>query len=112
MLFRSEENQENSGRIFTETGTGFADVYINGQIQASDSDKKKQILLKEGEKITCHLRIEKNLTAPVKKGQKIGQVTFSLGELVLDNYFVTADRNIVKITYLWCANKVFHDFFH
>ena len=107
-----KENQENSGRIFTETGTGFADVYINGQIQASDSDKKKQILLKEGEKITCHLRIEKNLTAPVKKGQKIGQVTFCLGELVLDNYFVTADRNIVKITYLWCANKVFHDFFH
>ena len=107
-----KENQENSGRIFTETGTGFADVYINGRIQASDSDKKKQILLKEGEKITCRLRIEKNLTAPVKKGQKIGQVTFSLGELVLDNYFVTADRNIVKITYLWCANKVFHDFFH
>ena len=80
-----KENQENSGRIFTETGTGFADVYINGRIQASDSDKKKQILLKEGEKITCHLRIEKNLTAPVKKGQKIGQVTFCLGELVLDN---------------------------
>ena len=49
------------GEFFTETGTGFADVYINGQIQASDSDKKKQILLKEGEKITCHLRIEKNL---------------------------------------------------
>ncbi|MFR3948591.1 MAG: hypothetical protein ACLTZM_16930 [Ruminococcus sp.] len=48
----------------------------------------------------------------MKKGQKIGRVTFSLGELVLDNYFVTADRNIVKITYLWCANKVFHDFFH
>ena len=48
----------------------------------------------------------------MKKGQKIGQVTFCLGELVLDNYFVTADRNIVKITYLWCANKVFHDFFH
>ena len=107
-----KENQENSGKIFTEIGTGFADAYINGQIQASDSDKKKQILLKEGEKITCRLRIEKNLTAPVKKGQKIGQVTFSLGELVLDNYFVTADRNIVKITYLWCANKVFHDFFH
>ena len=107
-----KENQENPGKIHTETGTGFADAYINGRIQASDSDKKKQILLKEGEKITCHLRIEKNLTAPVKKGQKIGQVTFSLGELVLDNYFVTADRNIVKITYLWCANKVFHDFFH
>ena len=107
-----KENQENPGKILTETGTGFADVYINGRIQASDSDKKKQILLKEGEKITCHLRIEKNLTAPVKKGQKIGQVTFCLGELVLDNYFVTADRNIVKITYLWCANKVFHDFFH
>ena len=88
------------------------DAYVTGEIKITDSDKKKQILLKDGEKVTCHLRLEKNLTAPVKKGQQIGLVTFSLGELLLDNYLVTADRNIVKITYLWCVNKVFHDFFH
>ena len=111
---------ENSGKDSGMTNAGLSSgngesiigTHVNGQIQASDSDKKKQILLKDGEKVTCHLRLEKNLTAPVKKGQQIGQVTFSLGELVLDNYFVTADRNIVKITYLWCINKVFHDFFH
>ncbi len=81
------------------------------RFQASDSDKKKQILLKEGEKITCHLRIEKNLTAPVKKGQKIGQVTFCLGELVLDNYFVTADRNIVKSPIYGAQTRCFMTFF-
>ena len=118
-FYRREESDEGkSGRTAvgektsSETGSGITGAYVNGQIKASDSDKKKQILLKDGEKVTCHLQIGKKLTAPVRKGQKIGTVTFSLGELVLDNYFVTADRNIVKITYLWCVNKVFHDFFH
>lgn len=87
-------------------------AFVGGEIQAADSDRKKQILLKEDEKVTCHLRLEESLAAPVKKGQKIGTVTFSLGELVLDNYNVTADRNIGKITYLWCVNKVFDDFFY
>ena len=87
-------------------------AFIKGVIQAEDSDKKKEVLLKDSEKVTCNVRLQKSLAAPVKKGQKIGQVTFSIGELVLDDYFVTADRNIVKITYLWCINKVFHDFFH
>ena len=111
---------ETSGECY-----GFSLLYSGNFLAAAEKDQFDQtrlimgihpenfeFLLKEGEKITCRLRIEKNLTAPVKKGQKIGQVTFCLGELVLDNYFVTADRNIVKITYLWCANKVFHDFFH
>ena len=85
---------------------------IRGKVQVSESDKKKEILLKDNEKVSCYLRLEKKMTAPVKKGQKIGEVTFCLGELVLDRYFVTADRNIGKITYLWCVNKVFHNFFH
>lgn len=107
-----EETAEDSKSFVTENREKLGDAYVTGEIKITDSDKKKQILLKDGEKVTCHLRLEKNLTAPVKKGQQIGQVTFSLGELVLDNYLVTADRNIVKITYLWCVNKVFHDFFH
>ena len=85
---------------------------VSGVIEADDSDKKKEVLLKDSEKVTCNVRLQKELAAPVKKGQTIGQVTFSIGELVLDDYFVGADRNIVKITYLWCVNKVFHDFFH
>ena len=75
-------------------------------------DKKKQVLVKEDEKVVCTLRMEKELQAPVKKGQEIGRVIFSLGEVILDEYPVVSDRNIGKITYIWCINKVFHDFFH
>ena len=95
-----------------DTGEQTTVPYISGVVQAEEADKKKQILLKKDEKITCYLRLEKSLTAPVKKGQKIGTVTFCLGELILDHYNVIADRNIGKITYFWCVNKVFHDFFH
>ena len=106
----SDGIEENQGIKFG--GEETAGAYIRGVIQAEEADKKKQILLKEGEKVTCYLRLERTFAAPVEKGQKIGMVTFCLGELVLGNYNVTADRNIGKITYLWCVNKVFHDFFH
>ena len=85
---------------------------ISAEKGLDKEEKEKEVLLKENEKVSCDLQLETQLQAPVEKGQKIGKVTFSLGEQVLDDYFVTADRNIVKITYLWCANKVFHDFFH
>ena len=88
------------------------EAYVNGIIQAPKEEKEKEVLLKENEKVSCDLQLETQLQAPVEKGQKIGKVTFSLGEQVLGEYFVTSDRNIVKITYLWCVNKVFHDFFH
>ena len=85
---------------------------VRGVIQAEATDKKKQVLGKEDEKVVCTLRMEKELQAPVKKGQEIGRVIFSLGEVILDEYPVVSDRNIGKITYIWCINKVFHDFFH
>ena len=85
---------------------------VRGVIQAETTDKKKQVLVKEDEKVVCTLRMEKELQAPVKKGQEIGRVIFSLGEVILDEYPVVSDRNISKITYIWCINKVFHDFFH
>ena len=85
---------------------------VRGVIQAETTDKKKHVLVKEDEKVVCTLRMEKELQAPVKKGQEIGRVIFSLGEVILDEYPVVSDRNISKITYIWCINKVFHDFFH
>ena len=85
---------------------------VRGVIQAETTDKEKQVLVKEDEKVVCTLRMEKELQAPVKKGQEIGRVIFSLGEVILDEYPVVSDRNIGKITYIWCINKVFHDFFH
>lgn len=87
-------------------------AFIKGVIQAEDSDKKKEVLLKDSEKVTCNVRLQKSLAAPVKKWAEDWPGHLFHRELVLDDYFVTADRNIVKITYLWCVNKVFHDFFH
>ena len=51
---------------------------VRGVIQAETTDKEKQVLVKEDEKVVCTLRMEKELQAPVKKGQKIGEVTFCL----------------------------------
>lgn len=73
---------------------------------------QRKVLLKEGEKVTYHVQMKKTLTAPVKKNEQIGKITFSLGEWVLDEFPIVSNRNIVKITYNWCVDKVFHDFFY
>ena len=98
--------------FLAETDLDEKEIQVQGVVQATEVDKEKTVLLKDGEKVTCQIRLAKELRAPVKKNQEIGHMTFSLGELVLDDYLILSDRNIVKITYTWCVNKVFHDFFH
>ncbi len=88
------------------------EIYVKGLIQARPEEMQRKVLLKEGEKVTYHVQMKKTLTAPVKKNEQIGKITFSLGEWVLDEFPIVSNRDIVKITYNWCVDKVFHDFFH
>lgn len=98
--------------LLAEAGLDEKEIQVQGVVQATEEDKRKTVLLKEGEKVTCSVRLAKELRAPVKKKQEIGHMTFSIGEFILDDYLILSDRNIIKITYTWCVNKVFHDFFH
>lgn len=85
---------------------------VSGIASVSDKDKKKRILMKKGEKITCRLEMPEELPAPVKKGSRIGTLVYRLGEEELASYPVLADRNVEKLSYGWCVDQVFHDFFH
>lgn len=87
-------------------------VYVNGTYFVSEEEKQQKILLKNGESVTKKLRLKRNLTAPVAKGQKIGEVAFCLGKEKIFSFPVVAEKKVEKISYLWCADRVFHDFFH
>ena len=87
-------------------------VYVNGTYSVSDETKRKKILLKNGESVTKKLWLKRNLTAPVSKGQKIGEIAFYLGNEKIYSVPVTAEKDVEKITFFWCAQRVFHDFFH
>lgn len=85
---------------------------VSGIPSVSEKEKNKKILMKKGEKISCRLEMPEKLQAPVKKGNRIGTLIYSLGEEELASYPVLADRNVEKVSYGWCVDQVFHDFFH
>lgn len=87
-------------------------VYLNCTCQAAEEEKQKRILLKNNEKVECRISVPKTLKAPVKKGQSIGKVTYYLGDEIIASYPVLTGQSVEKISYQWCVNKVFHDFFH
>ena len=57
-------------------------------------------------------KFKKELSAPVKKGQKIGEVTFCLNGKKLISYPVLANASVKKLTYKWYAQQVFQKYFH
>lgn len=96
-----------------EKNSSFGDTaVVSGIPSVSEKEKNKKILMKKGEKISCRLEMPEKLQAPVKKGNRIGTLIYSLGEEELASYPVLADRNVEKVSYGWCVDQVFHDFFH
>lgn len=85
---------------------------VQGIVAVSDNVRKQKLLLRDDEKIQCRVTLKKKLTAPVKKGDEIGRITFLLNGGAIASYPVTADHTVEKISYLWCVDQVFHKFFH
>nr|WP_294524501.1 D-alanyl-D-alanine carboxypeptidase family protein [uncultured Blautia sp.] len=104
-------------RLFVKDGAtekgGFGQkVWIQGELKARETDKEKKVLIRTDEKVSCSLKLAKELQAPVQKGQKIGEVRYRLGDELLAAYPVVADRGVDRISYPWCVDQVFHVFFH
>ena len=89
-----------------------AEVYLRGKCSVTAQDRKKEILLRKGEAVTCRTEIPSKVTAPVLKGEKLGRIAYYLDGKLIDAYPVYAEKSVEKISFKWYAEKVFHDFFH
>ena len=89
-----------------------AEVYLRGKCSVTAQDRKKEILLRKGETVTCRTEIPSKVTAPVLKGEKLGRIAYYLDGKLIDAYPVYAEKSVEKISFKWYAEKVFHDFFH
>lgn len=87
-------------------------VWLNGVCKVEEEEKGRKILLKDGEKPKCRVSLGKTVTAPVKKGQRIGSISYELNGERLASYPILAARSVEKLSYPWCVRRVFHDFFH
>ena len=71
-----------------------------------EKGEEKKILLKEGEQIEVTYHGKKKLTAPVKKGEKIGELHYEVdGEVWYKEDILTAEGR-KKIDFPWCLEQV------
>ena len=64
-----------------------------------------KVLMQEGEEATMHCRIPDSLTAPVTKGQVVGQVDYMLEGSVIRSDPVYVETSVNKISFGWCIQK-------
>ena len=64
-------------------------------------DKKEKVLLKNDESVDIEINMEKELFAPIKKGEKIGEVIYRLNGEVITRYSIQCTETIEKRTTKW-----------
>lgn len=104
------------GQVFVEDGVESGslgeDIYLDGTYQVPEEEKKRKVLLGKDETINYTVSMEKSVKAPVKAGQKIGEIVYYIDGARLCSYPVTSEKDVEKITFRWCADQVFHGYFH
>ena len=73
---------------------------------ALDPARSLPVLLKETEIPKKDIFLPELIEAPVKKGEKVGSMTYSIDGILLAEYPVYADETIEKIDYGWCMEQV------
>ncbi len=70
-------------------------------------------LLKKGEEkgIVQDIRIDENKTAPILKGQKIGEITYSLNGTTLEKVNIIAEKDVPKIAFTSMLSYIVYEWF-
>ena len=69
-------------------------------VQPIAADARKLVVLKtEASDITCQTELCEKISAPVYKGDKLGQVTVTNGDSVVYTYDLIADSDVAKLSY-------------
>lgn len=87
-------------------------LYIRPVCDIPDGEKNRKLLLKKSDEILCRVKLPETISAPVKKGQQIGQITYTLNGEPLYTYPILSSSTIYSRTFSWCLNRIFHSYFH
>lgn len=99
--FRQEEipvrGGIDKGNSFKKDGFAVAEL--------KDDTRELKMLLGKDEEVEVQVRIQKELQAPVKKGQKVGSVSYLLEGEVLCSFDVVAMETVKKRDMAWCFRE-------
>lgn len=70
-----------------------------------DGEQAPQVLIKEGERVKASLSVPEQLCAPVKAGQQVGEIIYSLEGVRVYQEAVYAAEDVAKVNLGWCAGQ-------
>ncbi|MBR1390611.1 MAG: D-alanyl-D-alanine carboxypeptidase [Lachnospiraceae bacterium] len=75
-------------------------------LRTEDPDAPETLLLRNDQQITVLYEKETELTAPVKKGQIVGTITYLAGETCIRTDYLTIGRDVDEIDYMWRLRQI------
>ncbi|MCR5458831.1 MAG: serine hydrolase [Acetatifactor sp.] len=83
-----------------------AKLRIQERTEAREGQTTSGVLLREGEELRTEILLPKELTAPVREGQILGEIRYVVGEELLQTECVIAAESVEKIDFAWCLKQV------
>lgn len=77
-----------------------------------EKDKTLYLLLQEGEKVIREVRIPEILDAPVRRGEKVGEIRYLLGGRVIRTEAVCAQEEALKWNFIRCIRSIIEQYMH
>jgi D-alanyl-D-alanine carboxypeptidase (penicillin-binding protein 5/6) len=75
-----------------------------------EEEKTINLLLADEEEVTVQTEIPKELNAPVRKGQTVGNVIYRLNGEVIKSYPVYLTEGADRLTTVWCIKNIFNKY--
>ena len=83
----------------------FEPAYANVEVLGA-MEQKRRILLREDEQIQVHEELKKDLSAPVQKGDVVGNIVYTLEGDVVCRYPILLKDSIQKKSFWWYYKKI------
>lgn len=95
--------------ITVKEGVDKDNIYAKeGAVKTALETKEQEVnvLLREGEEVTVNKELAKSLTAPVHKGEKVGELAYILEGDLLSGYDIVTCEEIVVRDFSWCFHTL------
>ncbi len=82
------------------------ETYATPGLEAGITPEYEGILIKPEESIRVETDFIGGLEAPVRQGQKVGEIRYFLGEELIKTENVVINQDIARIDYGWCFDRI------
>ena len=79
---------------------------LNIPVKIDGVSERSKILMRDGERLKAKMKLTRYSEAPVKKGKKVGKLTYYLGSQKIAEYPLSIKKTVEKRTVLWCIRWI------